>query len=310
MAYHSSSASSRKHNSRRPKRSGRAKQRGFSIPWLPVFGSVGVAALLLGIGYITVNDLSAAKPDELGCYLQAEGSASTTALIDSSEPGFDVVQSRDLIHAFSRIVQNDLSFNERFSMVTTQESQIGTFPPPVIQLCGSATSSEELEEIGAAGATQAFLKRQAEDMFKTRVEPRLKSVFSINPSDADRQKRESPVLEQIQNVAREYDLGDGKSTQKLILVSDLIQNTSELQFCSTQGHLPKFEMFKTQGHYDRLKPPSLRGVEVSVYMLIRGTLGSAPYNFCTEEELTQWWRDYFEDAGARNVRFIRIRRGG
>ena len=238
MAYHSSPASSRKRNSRRPNRSRRGNRRGFSIPWLPVLGSVGMAALLLGIGYITVNDLTAAKPDELGCYLQSDGSANTTALIDSSEPGFDVVQSRDLIHAFSRIVQNDLSFNERFSMVTTQESRIGTFPPPVIQLCGSAKTSAELEAIGAAGATQAFLKRQAEDQFNTRVAPQLAAVFSINPSDADRQRRESPILEQIQNVVREYDLSQDKGQQKLILVSDMIQNTSELQFCSTQGHLP------------------------------------------------------------------------
>lgn len=311
MAYQSSVSGSYKSKLRRRNSRGRRRPHGFSIPWLPVLGGVGVSVLALGIGYITVQDLNTLKPDEeTGCYTQTAAHDSTIAFVDSSDPGVDAVQSRDLVRAFTNLYERDLGFNERFSVITTQESRIGTIPDPVIELCGTAKSSADLESIGAAGATTAFLKRQAEKVFEKKVAPQLSEIFAVNPTSANRQSRESPILEQIQSLSRLPAFSERAVQNQLIVVSDMLQNTTELQFCSTQGHLPRFAKFKESPEFDRVRPASLAGTDVTIYMLVRGTLGEAPYAFCTEPELTQWWKDFLTDAGAQSVEVIRIRQGG
>lgn len=279
---------------------------------LKLLGGVAFCAVALaGAGYIALQDLNTLKPDEeTGCYTQTTARDSTVAFVDSSDPGFDGVQSRDLIRAFTNLYKRDLGFNEHFSVITTQESRIGAIPDPVIELCGGAKSSADLENIGAAGATAAFLKRQAEKTFEKQVEPQLAEIFAVNPTSANRQSRESPILEQIQSLSRLPVFLDGAAQKQLIVVSDMLQNTTDLQFCSTQGHLPSFSKFKVSPEFDRVRPASLRGTDVTIYMLVRGALGQPPYSFCTEPELTQWWKDFLTDAGAQSVEVIRIRQGG
>lgn len=311
MAYQSSVSGSYKRKSHRGNSRRRGRQQWFSIRLLPALGVVGVGALAVGIGYITFQDLNTLKPDEeTGCYIQTTARDSTVAFVDSSDPGFDDVQSRDLVRAFTNLYKRDLGFNEHLSVITTQQSRIGTIPDPVIELCGNAKSSVELENIGAAGATTAFLKREAEKVFEKKVAPQLAEIFAVNPSSANRQSRESPILEQIQSLSRLPAFSERAGQKQLIIVSDMLQNTTDLQFCSTQGHLPSFSKFKESPEFDRVRPGSLAGTDVTIYMLVRGILGEAPYAFCTEPELTQWWKDFLTDAGAQSVDVIRIRQGG
>ena len=303
MAYHTSTHSSR--------RNGRSRRRGqgSTFPWKALMGGAACLGIVAGGGYFVMQDLKTAKPDELGCYSQSGNRAYTTSLVDVSEPGFDKVQSRDLIKAFANMFSYDLSFNERFSMVTTAQSKIGSVSDPVVTFCAPAKSPADLERIEAAPATQVFIDRQAEKVFEKRFKPHLEAVFTTNPADVDRQKNESPILEQIQSVSRMPGFSDSAARRHLIIVSDMLQNTSEAQFCHKQGHLPGFEKFKAKPYYQRVKPASLEGVDVKIYMLIRGSLGTPPYAYCTEDELSGFWHDYFVDAGARSVEIIRLRRG-
>lgn len=303
MAYHTS-----RHSSRRNGRSRRRGQ-GSIFPWKALLGGAACLGFLAGGGYFVMQDLQTAKPDELGCYSQSRNRAYTTALVDVSEPGFDEVQSRDLIKAFTNMFSYDLSFNERFSMVTTAQSKIGSVSAPIVTFCAPAKSPADLERIEAATATQVFLDRQAEKVFEKRFKPRLDAVFNVNPADDDRQKKESPILEQIQSVSRMPGFSDSAASRRLIIVSDLLQSTSEAQFCYKQGHLPSFEKFKAKPYYRRIRPASLDSVDVKIYMLIRGSLGTPPFAYCTEDELTSFWHDYFVDAGARSVEIVRLRRG-
>lgn len=294
----------RRNSGRNSRRKGRNKPNGrvFAIALL----SGSLLAALGGGGYIAYQDMQTVKPDELGCYPATER-AQTTVLVDSSDPGFDPVQSRDLINGITTQFKM-LGFNEGFSIVTTQASRIGSIPEPVISLCGPAKSPDDLERVGAASATLAYVQRQAEKIYEKTLLPVLENVFSSNPTDADRQSHESPILEQIQSVSRMAGFGTARQ-KRLILVSDMLHNTLERQFCVTQGHLPPFAKFKTSDYFERMQPASLSGTDVTVYMPIRGQLGQKPYPYCTEDELRTFWRNYFKDAGARNVEFIRIRRG-
>ncbi|WP_298983760.1 hypothetical protein [uncultured Roseibium sp.] len=262
-----------------------------------------------GTAYVVYDDLHSLKPDKIGCYATSNPQDVTVALVDSSEPRFDTVQSRDLLNAFEDVYRRDLTFNEKFSVIVTDPSRIGTVPDPVIELCGSASSSAELEEIGANGATQAYLDRQQDKIFEDRVGPTLEEVFSTDAQPGRIQNVESPIMEQIQSVSRLRNFSGNAGERTLILVSDLIQATREVQFCTTKGHLPSFTKFKTRAYFDQVRPRSLAGVDVKIYMLVRPGLGEEPLQYCTERELVDFWQAYFKNAQAASVEIIRLRDG-
>jgi hypothetical protein len=293
---------------RRPRRS-HVRSGGVRLPWKTLLAGTATAAMLAGAGYAALKDMNTAKADELGCYEQTAPQAHTVALVDSSEPRFDAVQRRDLMRAFGDVFQRDLAFNERFSLIATDASRIGSVPSPVVTRCGPARLPSDLESVGAASASDAFLERQAALAFEQDILPHLESVFAINPPDEQRQRAESPILEQIQSLSRMPAFSRDAGDKRLIVVSDLLQNTGDAQFCHTQGHLPAFETFRTRPYFERVAPHDLGGADVTVYLLIRGTLGEPPYPYCTEDELVRFWRAYFEDAGAGSVDVIRLRRG-
>lgn len=301
MAYRKS------HSKRRGRKSRRNRNSHMTLPWKAA-ALAGTALAVLGTGgFIAAKDMNTVKPDEMGCYPVPGGQAQTTVLVDSSDPGFDAVQSRDLINGISREFRDMLGFNERLSIVTTQESRIGSIPNPVLTLCGSAKAPSDLEKVGASSATQAYLARQAEMNYEQKVLPELNGIFSTDPNERNRQRFESPILEQIQSVSRMSEFRNATGN-RLIIASDMLQNTQEVQFCQTKGHLPSFSKFKAKPYFERVRPSPLNGADITVYMLIRGQLGKKPYPYCTEQELRTFWTEYFQDAGAGNVEFIRVRR--
>lgn len=256
-----------------------------------------------------MQEASYAKADKNGCYAQTSNMAHTVAIVDSSEPRSDQTQTRDLMAAFKQTYMKGLNFNERFSIVTTAENAIGSVFSPSMSFCRGAHTPDELLNVGAASATVEFVYRESMKFYQKTFEPTLAKIFTANPDDDARQRRESPIFEQIQSVARATSFSEQINNRHLILVSDLIQHTSELQFCTTKGHLPKFKKLKASQYFSDIKPRSLSGVDVQVYMLIRPGYGDRNLPYCSESELRTFWVDYFADAGARNVEVIRLRMG-
>lgn len=272
---------------------------------LPIVAGLALAcaAVVSGGGYLLYQDAQTLKPDELGCYAQPD-QAHTMMLVDSSEPRKDSQQARDVTTFLKRFYDSTALSNERFQIINTEVDNIGSIPDPVVDVCIPPSSNADLERLGAPTTTQVFLDRQKDKVFDDTLAPAIDAMTERNP--ARPQRFESPILEQIQSLSRLRELQEGAGVKRMIIVSDLIQSTQDIQFCETQGHLPRFERFKTGDQYPRVKPQSLAGVEVTVLMLIRPGYGP----FCTgEQELRTWWEDYFQDAGARRVDFVRLRYG-
>ena len=300
----------RKSRNTRRRSARRNRSRRSTNPFTKLFLSGSTLALVLGgVGYITWQDAGYIKPDTDGCYINASASAHTVAIVDSSDPRFDQSQNRDLLQAFRQLFNSGLAFNERLSVITTAERSIGSVPKPVLSFCKSARTSVQLEAVGAASVTSSYLQRQSRKFNDKVYEPEIAKVFDTNPDTDRRQSRESPILEQVQSVARLASFSPDVENRRLILVSDLIQVTQEAQFCFTKGHLPSFTKFKTTPYYNRIKPASLSGVRVTIYMLIRGGYETKPIQYCSEDELRSFWIDYFTDAGAASVDVIRLRNG-
>ena len=101
----------------------------------------------------------------------------------------------------------------------------------------------------------------------------------------------SPLVETISNISREEDFGPGVGTRRLVVISDMAQNSAN------------FSQYKNKGSQVALPTelgvfrPDLKGATVRVHYLLRPSLRRLQG---AEHQAT--WRDYFERAGARDIK--------
>lgn len=271
---------------------------------LKIAGLSSILAIGAGsLGYITWQSMGKAVADEYGCFAEAPQRQSV-ALIDVSGPKFNDEQSRSLSRYFSQ-TYDQLDFNERLSVVTTSEDQIGSVPKASFHVCGQATNPEQLTAINAEAATSGFLARQKTRLNEQIFAPAMEQILS--PDSESRQRFQSPILEMVQGIRRFHPLHPG---DRLIIVSDLIQNSDTVQFCRTQNDMPPFSIFRDKPEYSRLKPETLEGIDIEVLMIQRQGYGSGSFSFCySEEELRTFWYDYLVANGAIEPSIIRVRHG-
>lgn len=255
-----------------------------------------------GLGTMLFQAMGQKVADEYGCYDDIY-SPQTALILDASEPRFDELQARSLL-TFVDKTYDELAPNERFSVFTTEADVLGDIVKPRFHLCGQASSPQEQKELTGSEATTAYLRRLKETFYEELLRPQLHKLFALEADQERQQRNQSPILEMVQAVVRDQQLESG---DRLFLMSDLVQSSDSAQFCRQQGDMPLFSNFAKRRIYQRLKPRDMDGIDVTILMLLRGGYGSTGYEFCRdEEEIADFWRDYFEDNGAR-VEVIRIR---
>ena len=272
------------------------------LPALLGMGGV-LCACIVGLGYMGFQAYGKATADEYGCY-ESAGQRQSVVLVDVSGPRFNEEQARSLRRYFDKLYSG-LGFNEKLSIITTAEDQIGSVPTPRLHVCGQASHAADLEAINAESASSGFLARQKERLYEKNFGPAIAELLS--PDSDSKQRFQSPILEMIQSVRRFHPLRAG---DRLIVVSDLIQNSDSVQFCRTKNDMPPFSVFAKRSVYQRLKPESLEGIDVEVLMIQRRGYGRSTYAYCySEEELRTFWHDYMIANGVADPRFVRIRHG-
>lgn len=272
------------------------------LPQLLVAG----AALGLGIGglgYMTVKTLGQITADQYGCYAEVYA-PQTVVIVDASEPRWDNSQGRSLETYFDQ-TYDGLAFNERLSIYTTEGDRVASVVKPSFHVCGQATISDELPD-NAAKAQAGYLLKQKQRLFEKIAKPEFDALLTQSPDASRRQNAESPIFEMIRAVQRSAKLEAG---DRLILVSDMIQNSDTLRFCRTRGDMPAFSTIeKSLKYQNRLKPAPFDGVSIELLMLQRYGYGQGGLAHCySEEELRGVWMAYFKANGADDVNIIRVR---
>lgn len=101
---------------------------------------------------------------------------------------------------------------------------------------------------------------------------------------------ESPILQSIQAIGlRSFGSSDMATVKdrRMILVSDLVQNTAEVSFARS---IVPYQSFRVSKTFDALRAP-LVGVKVDILFLSRP-------NALPASSLIGWWQEYFADIGA------------
>lgn len=282
----------------------RSKSHGFTLK--AAILSATSLTLLAGVGFAALQSFGKPTPDAMNCY-DVPGQQLVDVWLDASSPRFNAEQARSL-RTYVDNLYDALPFNARLSVFTSEGDIISSDPKPRFHVCGAANTPDELKEIGAAPAEAGFLAKQKQRIFENTLAPELDLLLALESEEPRRQESQSPILESIHDLAR---IRAGvKSKRKLIIISDLIQNSDSAQFCRVQNAMPRFSVFKQRPVYARLAPEALEGVEVEVLFLQRPGYGQPGLQYCaSEEEIKTFYRDYFTEYGVSDLRFIRIRHG-
>ncbi len=260
-----------------------------------------------GFGYAALQALGRPTADAFGCFADLE-QPQTLVLVDASEPRWNDEQARSLRRYFDQLYQ-DLEFNERLSIYTSEGDQVASVARPRFHVCGQASRPEQLEAVNAQGAQAGYLRKQRQRLYERVLAPELEAILAMIPDPSRAQFYQSPVMELIADLSRNRDL---KAGSRLIVISDLLQNSDSARFCRAKGDMPRFSVFEDRPVYQRLKPEPLDGVRVEMLMLQRFGYGQDDLRYCkNEDELRSFWRDYLTANGIseQDVRFIRIRHG-
>ena len=259
------------------------------------------------MGYAAFSIFGQPTPDQYGCF-EGIKQRNTFVLFDASEPRLNVEQHRSVRHYLDELYAN-LEFNERLSFITAEGDQISSAPKARFHVCGTAKTPDDLKNIAAQSASTGFLRKQKQRLYENVYAPQVDAMLSPTPDESRKQVSQSPMLEMVKNVSHMKNFVPGS---RLILLSDLLQNSETAQFCIKQNQMPPFRIFRKQESYlQRLMPHALEDIDVTVLLLQRyGYCHPSFLKYCkNEEELTTFWRDYFTGNGAVKPVFIRIREG-
>lgn len=213
-------------------------------------------------------------------------------------------QIRDYKRAFEN-AYDDAPANSRLSLFTTALDIGGSIAEPVAEICKPAATVAEMEEIGAPSETAPYLGRQADEA-KAKYDEIVGRVI-VDAQDVRKMAKDSPILENIQAISR-YKGFQGRN-RGLTTITDGVQNTETARFCQVQGDMPPLPTFKRQRRYQDIAPDSLEGVEVDLLLVESIQLPQRGLEHCTNDEIRQWWPEFFKANGASKVTSTRLRYG-
>lgn len=236
-----------------PKRQTAAAQRAAKesrLGWLKI---AGVAGAVVGVGllYFSVTRGNRALDENL---CPTTPTSITVLLIDVTDP-LTVAQRQDFQNQLIRLRNSIPRFGKL--IVAKVDSTSSSLLDPVIIRCNPGTGEDANEWTGDPKG----LQKQYREGFEEPLERVFRGLSQA--SGADR----SPIFESVQSVAlTELLTPDAVDhPRKLVIVSDLLQNTDSITFYSG---LPSQDSFIASPAFRRVRS-DLREVEVEIWMLER-----------------------------------------
>lgn len=244
--------------------------------------------LALGVAVIVMLIFVAAawpKPayDKVTLCPETEPYGRTAVLVDASDPLSS--SQRTAIHEGLTHLKASLARYERMIIAVYRE---GAAPEIVFDMCnpGSGKDASPLYE------TPTRVQRVYEEKFDRPLNEVLERMLAANTAP------QSPILEMIQDISTLYQFDPSAPHRRLVVISDMLQNTPRLSHYRTK---PNYAAF-VNSDYANSVMADLDKVVVTVFYVSRP--GSEKFQ---NNNHTDFWIRYFKDAGANGNEIRRIR---
>lgn len=211
----------------------------------------------------------------------------TLILVDTSDK-LSPIQKTALNERLWNYVKN-IEKNNHQVLVFSVENINDKIIEPILKICnpGDAKNVNSLIE------NKKIISQNFEKHFKDKID----NIF-VNLLDKE-SSQNSPIMESIQSIAVSNFIADAQNQtkNKIIIISDLLQNTENFSFYKGDYN---FEKFIKGENYKFLKA-DFDGAEIELYFLNR----RKDINL-QNENLREFWIKYFQNQNATVSRFLPI----
>ncbi len=229
---------------------------------------IGTAALCVGRGELEPGTL---------CRKDRPRAGGTIVLIDVTDP-YTANQAQALRARLGRLVQTELRTNEWFAIWVLGDFEEGTLRKPFCA-CSPGTSSNWLI------SNPIQTKDRFDSLFAHPLARLLDTLSVVHHAER------SPIMEAVQELTEQKEFSPNLGVRRLIIVSDLLQNTARLSQYRA----------RTRSQPSQSPTGDLRGVHVEVLYIERRR--DAAYQGSAHR---QFWRKYLHRSGATSVDFERL----
>jgi hypothetical protein len=135
------------------------------------------------------------------------------------------------------------------------------------------------------------MQRRFQESFGRPLDEVISDLQSASSSDY------SPIIETVNALTREQDFKPGILDRKLIIVSDMLQNTRGYSHYNRRSDVLSI----AEREYVRRHKPALNGVNVTVRLIVRPRLA-----YRQGPNHKEFWQRYFTEAGASSIKIDRL----
>lgn len=237
---------------------------------------VVAVVLMAGGAYFAVASGRRSLDAETLCPATAD--SLTVLLVDVTDP-MNTAQRQDFANQLARLKNAIPRYGKL--IVAKVDATGDRLLAPVITRCSPGTAEDVSASTGDPGAVQ----KQWEDGFDRPLTQAFERLATASGAE------QSPILESIQSVALTELQKPGleKTSKRLIVASDLLQNTGEVSF---YRGLPVPSSFTDSPTFRRVRT-DLRGVEVELWMLERDDAATTQ-----PRSLVELWERIIDAEGA------------
>lgn len=245
-----------------------------------------VLSLLSVIAFFYFRSVMAHRTldDETLCPTQP--SSVTVLLVDVTDP-MNLPQRQDFLNQLDRLTDQIPRYGK---LVIAKVDPISErLLAPVITRCNPGSGGDVTEVDG----NPQKLEKLRQEKFLAPLELAYDRLLEASPADR------SPILESIQSVNLTEILkgAEENRVRRIIVASDLLQNTSEISF---YGKLPNADALLKSQPFSRVRT-DLRGTDVELWMLQRkDSTNSQP------RALPELWERIIDEQGGRLVRVYTV----
>ena len=189
-------------------------------------------------------------------------------IIDTTDPLTEGQQKR--ISEFVKDIKKEVETCQKFSIFAL-EAKLDGLSEPRFSACQPPKGSDANPFYQNRRIFEKKFKQSFEDLFNNMLP-------HITEGGAGAQ---SPIIEALVEVGQRADFSNKVKKRRLVLISDLLQNTGVFSFIKQQpaGQIPL---------------ANLTEVEVEIHIICRPA-----YRQLQGDSLTQFWSKYFQDSGAK-----------
>jgi len=262
------------------------KDEEFPLVVIPV--GITILVLIAIFFFIFFNKKSANENIDHETFCVKENLAQKTLILVDTSDKLNPIQKTALNERLWSYVKN-IEKNNHQILVFSVENIKDKIMEPMLKICnpGDAKNVNSLIE------NKKIISQNFEKHFKNKIDNILVNLLDQESS------QNSPIMESIQSIAVSNFIADSQNQtkNKIIIISDLLQNTENFSFYKGDYNFEKF----VKGENFKFLKTDFNNAEIELYFLNRRKDTNLQ-----NENLREFWIKYFQNQNATVSRFLPI----